>query len=413
MLRTSAIDYELPPELIATRAAEPRDAARLLVVRRSSPGEEHRHVRDLGQYLRRGDLLVLNTTRVLPARLIGTREETGARVQGLYVRTVQEPGSGLPPPPPPHAMTWHVLLKMRRFRAGTRVVLTDQYGGDSGVRLRLRERVGEGAGGDDEPGGGGWVVGVENAEGGAVTGSTVEVLERVGRTPLPPYILAARKQETAGASSDVVTERNSAPGEGADAIEDAADRRRYQTVYADAAQGASVAAPTAGLHFTPELLRELEHAGVQIAHVVLHVGLGTFKSVETEFVEDHPMHAEWCRLPAATAGRIIATRREGGRVIAVGTTAARTIESFGAIESAEGDKEHETRLLITPGYQFQNIDGLMTNFHLPRSTLMAMVSALLETSEINGVDRLQGLYATAIERGYRFYSFGDAMLVLP
>jgi S-adenosylmethionine:tRNA ribosyltransferase-isomerase len=226
------------------------------------------------------------------------------------------------------------------------------------------------------------------------------LLERVGLTPLPPYILAARRHQEVE-------------------VADEEDRAGYQTVYSRGAgagdERGSVAAPTAGLHFTPELLARLEAMGVERAAVTLEVGLGTFKPVEAEFVEDHAMHAEWCVVPRETARAISRARGRGGRVIAVGTTSARVLESFASVEEMleRGEAGVSTRILITPGYRFRNVDGLMTNFHLPRSTLMAMVAAFVERDGAgDGVARLRGVYREALERGYRFYSYGDAMIVL-
>lgn len=380
VLPTDALDYELPPELLATRAAEPRDSARLMVVSRSDPSRrEHRRVSELTEFLGVGDVLVFNTTRVLPARLEGVRVGTGGRVGGLYLG------------PGPGSDRWVVLLRAGHLRAGARVSLLTPGEEASGVELELESR-----GGED---GAGWVVRVIGGPAGP------ETLERVGRTPLPPYILHARKQH-------------------GERVGESADRDRYQTVYAGGTRAlerdgsvsvGSVAAPTAGLHFTPGLLERLRAAGVERAEVTLHVGTGTFKPVEAAVVEDHPMHAELCAMsPAAVS----AVRAPGKRVIAVGTTSARTLESYAA--AGEGGaalpETLSTRLLITPGYRWRWTRGLMTNFHLPRSTLMAMVASLLAGEGEDpraGVERLRGHYAEAIRERYRFYSFGDAMLVLP
>jgi S-adenosylmethionine:tRNA ribosyltransferase-isomerase len=372
---------------------------------------------------------------VLPARLLGVRADTGAKVQGLYVSPgsateseLRESGGDATDTERLHRgepIIWNVLLKMRRFRPGTSVTLIGADGQATGVSLRLLSR----AIGDDGAETGGWNVLVEGVEAGSVGSTTPEILSRVGHTPLPPYILSARKHlaET--------NENETDSDGGAVSIPDSADRERYQTVYADPAQGQSVAAPTAGLHFTPELLKNLQSLGVRTASVVLHVGLGTFKPVETEFVEQHPMHSEWCMLPAETSRAIIETRKRGGRVIAVGTTAARTLESFDELKTeadvsdtgtntplsqrggtqeapSQAGQSHHTRLLITPGYSFKHLDGLLTNFHLPRSTLIALVAALLGSDE-TGVPRLIEMYRSAIQHEYRFYSFGDAMLILP
>jgi len=349
MLRTDELDYDLPEGSIATRPASPRDSARLMVV--PGPGQpEHARVHDLPGFLRPGDLLVFNRSRVLPARFEGVRADTGGKVEGLYLRDGAEPG------------TWEVMLKARRFKVGMRIII-------EGAELELISR-----GSDDEPG----------ARLVRVHGDAARALEQAGLTPLPPYIRAARARK-------------------GEAVDDADDRAWYQTVYAR--EAGSVAAPTAGLHFTPELLAGLDAAGIRRATVLLHVGSGTFRGVETETVEAHPMHAERCAMDGDCRTEIEAAKARGGRVIAVGTTAARTLESLWAAGAAEAD----TRLLITPGYRWHVVDGLFTNFHLPRSTLMAMVGALLP----GGVARLRELYALAISEGYRFYSYGDAMLVLP
>lgn len=382
MLKTAELEYTLPERLIAVEPVEPRDSARLLVVRRSDPAfMEHRHVRDLPSLLNAGDLLVFNTTRVLPARFLGVRGDTRGQVEGLYLG------------PGPEVGTWEVLLKTRRFREGAPVILLARDGNpfrladpSRGVDLTLLRR--------SEAGTGGWIVRAEAVGSSGRTAltpeQTMEVLERAGLTPIPPYIRAARK-----AAGVEVSDEN--------------DRERYQTVYS--ASPGSVAAPTAGLHFTPGLLDRLAGAGIARADVTLHVGTGTFKPVETESVEEHPMHPEWCAIGAASLDAVREARGRGGRVIPVGTTSARTLESYAAaLESTGGAPESlQSRLLITPGYPWRWVDGLLTNFHLPRSTLMAMVAALLP----GGVEQLKRIYAEAIAREYRFYSYGDAMLILP
>jgi S-adenosylmethionine:tRNA ribosyltransferase-isomerase len=381
MLRTDDLDYHLPDELIATTPADPRDSARLMVLSRTDPGRlEHRLVRDLPEFLAR-DLMVVNATRVLPARFRGVREDTGGMAEGLFVES-GSPGA------------WTVLLKMRRMRPGVVVLLIDHEGKPCGVRLRLIERTGE----DN----GAWRVAVEDKHGASVAVAPPELLARIGLTPLPPYIRAARK----AGHLEVPDER---------------DRTTYQTVYAtdrgERPGCGSVAAPTAGLHFTPSLLERLAAKGVRRAEVTLDVGLGTFKPVEVEFIEQHPMHAEWCGVPEETAGAITAARQGGSRIIAVGTTSARTLESFESPEEMLRVHSKETRILITPGYRFRHVDVLMTNFHLPRSTLMAMVAAFLtppeSTTPQEGVARLKAAYEGAVREGYRFYSYGDAMLILP
>lgn len=384
MLRTSDLDYELPESAIATVPAHPRDSARLMVIRRATGDVEHRTVADLPDVLRGGDLLVRNSTRVLPARFRGVRLDTGGKVEGLYLQ--DEPGAD-------GAVRCRVLLKMRRHRAGAAIALESADGRESGLRMiveaQAASRGGEGPAAEDVAEGG-WIVRIQSD-----TGSAADWLARVGLTPLPPYILSARKKQE-------IT------------VPDADDRGAYQTVFAAEPPAAaarpehgSVAAPTAGLHFTPMLLSRLAERGVRTADVVLHVGLGTFKPVETEFIEQHPMHSEWCMVPGETAELIRAARASGGRVVAIGTTAARTLESFADLDTMAREGACSTRLLITPGYRWKHVDALLTNFHLPRSTLMAMVASLLP----GGIEQLRALYSDAIARGYRFYSFGDAMLV--
>jgi S-adenosylmethionine:tRNA ribosyltransferase-isomerase len=365
LLKTSELDYHLPEELIATTAAEPRDSARLMVVDRSDPKVLlHKRIRDLPALLHHGDLLVVNASKVLPARFEGRRAGTGGHLEGLYVRTV--------PGPERH---WQVLLRGKNMRSG--LVLEVGH-----LQLHLIEHAA------DEPGA--WVVAVRGA---APTESDADILARIGQTPLPPYILSARK------SRAVV-------------VGDSYDRERYQTVYAGSHSSASIAAPTAGLHFTPGLLTRLAEAGVGRAEVVLQVGTGTFKPVETQFVEEHQMHTERCSMSQEVLEAIRSTRQSTppGRVVCVGTTAARTVETYTArCERGNPPPFIDTRLLITPGYEWRWTDALLTNFHLPRSTLLAMVGAFLGD---DGVQRLKQIYKTAIEERYRFYSYGDAMLIL-
>ncbi|MGP1308901.1 MAG: tRNA preQ1(34) S-adenosylmethionine ribosyltransferase-isomerase QueA [Phycisphaerales bacterium] len=367
MLRTDALEYDLPDDLVATRPCEPRDAARLLVVSRDRP-ERHEtgRVRDLPRFLREGDLLVFNDSRVLPARLAGVRRNSGGRISGLFLRE-REDGR------------WEVMLKSNgRLRSGDAIDLVDAHDAPTGRSLTLVDRAEEG-----------WVVDPADEHGARVTAT--ECLARVGATPLPPYILGARQRRS-------------------ERVDDEADRAWYQTVYAQSAErAASVAAPTAGLHFTPALLDTLASKGVSSARVTLHVGAGTFKPVETETVETHPIHAEWAEVPADTLRAAARTRAAGGRVVCIGTTSARALESA-PVDTPDGQGWlGETRLLITPGYRWRRLDGLMTNFHLPRSTLLAMVAALFP----QGVSDLLPLYRHAVRERFRFYSYGDAMLILP
>lgn len=377
VLHTTELEYHLPEDRIAIEPASPRDSARLMVVARENGTViEHARVRDLSRFLRHGDVLVFNTTRVVPARLIGKREDTGGGVEGLFLS--RRPGHS--------GERWVTLLRAKKVRPGMRFVLEDERGHPSGVTLTAVEPV------EDELGA--WIVAVENPAGG-------DALERAGHTPLPPYIIRAREHAHREA-------------------EESADRDRYQTVYAD--RSGSVAAPTAGLHFTETLMAELARAGVERVDVTLHVGTGTFRPVEVSIVEEHPMHTEWCSMSKEAVRSVVRARLEGRRVIAVGTTGARTLESFAAeYESLRGAgaseseaiarlPEHlETKLLVTPGYRWRWVSGMMTNFHLPRSTLLAMVGAFLPGE---GLSTVRGLYGEAIREGYRFYSYGDAMLIV-
>ncbi len=372
-MRISELDYELPPSHIAVRPAEPRDQSRLMVVRRNDPGAtpEHRRFFNLVEYLRPGDLLITNNTRVLPAKL-ALRRRTGALIQGLFV---SEKAAGV----------WEVLLRTRgKVGAGEELL-----GGRFSVLLE--ERLGEGM----------WRVRVAPAL------PAAEILGEIGAIPLPPYI---------------EKERQAAPDPPGTNPEWAArDRDWYQTVFAQG-EAHSVAAPTAGLHFTPELLGKIDAMGVIRAQVELEVGPGTFLPVETETLEEHPMHRERYSVPAATIAAIRKQRADGGRIVVVGTTAVRTLETVAdeilvTFDSSPTDFKGETMLKIAPGFQFKLTDALITNFHLPRSTLMALVAAYFTrppaASASTGIDRLRDLYVEAIRENYRFYSYGDAMLILP
>lgn len=355
-MKLSDYDYTLPADRIAQAPAERRDAARLLVHDVDDDRTVHTTVAHIGEHLRAGDLLVLNDTRVLPAR-VAARRASGGAVQLLFL----EPDPGGP------AGAWSAMVQpARRLKVGESLRI--EGGGDLEARLVRRLEDGRtwsvllAPAGDQAPG----------------PGDVERLLEEVGRMPLPPYI-----------------ERS---GDGADAQ----DRERYQTVYA--ARPGAVAAPTAGLHFTQELLEDLRAAGVRTATVTLHVGAGTFLPMQSDDIEDHPMHAERFELPASTVDAVAAAQAGGGRVVCVGTTSVRVLESRadsdGALEAGAGS----TRLFLRPGSPFHVVDGLLTNFHLPKSTLLCLVSAFA------GRERVLGLYAEAIERGYRFYSYGDASL---
>jgi S-adenosylmethionine:tRNA ribosyltransferase-isomerase len=342
-LDTSAFDFRLPDRLIAQHAVEPRDRSRLMVVRRASGTWEHRIFADLPDLLGPGDVLVRNNTRVIPARLVGHREGTGGRWEGLYLRAL--PGG-----------SWEVLAKTRgRPIVGERVVV------GSGLGLTLEARLGEGR----------WAVrpgSVERPE---------RLLEEHGLVPLPPYI---RK-----------------------GVEATGDRARDQTDHA--AVPGTVAAPTAGLHFTPEVFDRLSRRGIERVDVTLHVGIGTFRPIEADRIDDHVLHAESAELSPEAAGTLNRRKLEGARIVAVGTTSARVLEaaaSSGRFEPFEG----ETALYLKPGHTFRGVDALLTNFHLPRSSLLVLVSALA------GVELVRAAYEEAVRREYRFYSYGDAMLIL-
>jgi S-adenosylmethionine:tRNA ribosyltransferase-isomerase len=361
----SDFDYHLPPELIAQTAIEPRDAARLLCCdpapAAGDAGVFHRQVRDLPELLQPGDLLVLNRTRVIPARLFGSKD-SGGRVEVLLIHPLPADTADPDHPRP----CWRAMVR-GKVRAGTAITLTD------GTEVRVQ-------------------VTLENGERDIAFPPGCDVLslcESIGHMPLPPYI---------------------------DRADTDLDRERYQTVFGD--RPASIAAPTASLHFTDELLARLDARGVARTFVHLAVGPGTFKPVQEEDITRHPMHAEHCECPQSAVDAIAACRARGGRVIAVGTTVVRTLETALRAEPDPGTmRAHEgwTQLYLYPPQTIRSVDGLLTNFHLPRSTLLMLVSCLLGTASAAGAgsQRLRALYAEAIRERYRFYSYGDAMLLLP
>lgn len=356
----SDFDYELPPELIAQTPIEPRDSSRLLVVNRATKALAHRHFYDIGDYMQPGDLLIANQSRVIPARLLGRREETGGAVEVLLLAERLDLGLD----------TWEALVRpARRLREGARIV----FGGDQGEHLAAEVLQRTDAGGRVVR----FMVKVEQAERGAFHSYQVrEIIDQLGQMPLPPYIR-----------------------------EKLADPERYQTVYARIS--GSAAAPTAGLHFTPQLLERLRKQGVRVGFVTLHVGLDTFRPVEADVVSEHKMHSEEIELDAPTAELINETRKAGGRVIAVGTTSVRVLESVATLhEGRIAPFTGYTSLFITPGRRFEVVDAMITNFHLPRSTLILLVSAFA------GRDLIRKAYDEAIRERYRFFSFGDAMLIL-
>jgi S-adenosylmethionine:tRNA ribosyltransferase-isomerase len=344
-------DYDLPSDLIAQEPCPERDQARLLVARRSDYAVEHHVFHALPALLNPGDLLVLNNTRVLPARLLGRRASTGGKWEGLFLGVLPDGA-------------WEMLCQTRgQLRSGETIVVEP-----GPLYLALVGRAPSGH----------WLARPDAA------GAPLELLERHGQVPLPPYIRKGRA--------------------------DQADRERYQTVFAQRA--GAVAAPTAGLHFTPRVFEALRERAIDWTFVTLHVGLGTFQPIQTSDVTQHPMHAEWGELSEATAEAIRACRARGGRVVAVGTTSVRVLETAAQGRGPETGPSPvqpwcgETRLFIYPPYSFRAVDALVTNFHLPRTTLLLLVSALA------GVDLLEEAYRTAIAHRYRFYSYGDAMLVL-
>jgi S-adenosylmethionine:tRNA ribosyltransferase-isomerase len=362
-MKTSEFEYNLPKELIAQTPMEPRDASRLLVLHRASGVMEHRVFRDIGEYLRPGDLLVANESRVIPARLYGRKAGSGGRVELLLVARRA-------------ADTWEALVRGRKLGVGAQIEVRDK-GQEAGEQSLAPVR--------------GEVVGVTDAGGRLVRFSPpIEpLLDRLGLVPLPPYIHTPL-----------------------------ADPERYQTVYARIR--GSVAAPTAGLHFTLELIQRLQAQGVRFAFVTLHIGLDTFRPIGEEEIEQHQMHAEYCAVGEEAVQAVRQTKAAGGRVIAVGTTAVRALESSTfQVSSSRLDSGNVklgtwnlepfadwTSLYICPGYQFRVVDAMITNFHLPRSTLLCLVSAFA------GRELILRAYAQAMRLGYRFYSFGDAMLLL-
>ena len=340
-MKTSDFDYDLPKELIAQDPLEDRSASRLMVLHRKSGTIEHRVFHDIVEYLRPGDCLVRNNTKVIPARLFGVREDTGATIELLLLKRREND-------------VWETLVKPgKKARTGTRLVFGDNH--LTGEIIDVLED-------------GNRLIQFH------YEGIFEEILDQLGQMPLPPYITHKLK-----------------------------DKNRYQTVYAK--YEGSAAAPTAGLHFTTELLQQIEQMGVSIARVTLHVGLGTFRPVKVDDVEQHHMHTEFYRVTKEAADQINQTKQAGGRIICVGTTSCRTIESAtddnGVIHPGEGD----TSIFIYPGYRFKMLDCLITNFHLPESTLLMLVSALA------GKEHIMAAYEEAVKERYRFFSFGDAMFI--
>lgn len=339
-MKTSDFYYDLPQELIAQTPLQRRDSSRLMTLDRHSGAIGHHHFYELPDFLREGDCLVLNNSRVLPARLIGHRETGGA----AEVLLLTDRGDNV----------WECLVRPgKKLRAGASVSF-----GDGQLTAQIQEVLPDG----------------NRLVHFQYEGIFLEILEQLGKMPLPPYIK-----------------------------EELADGERYQTVYSKVA--GSAAAPTAGLHFTPELLKQVEEKGVQLAYVTLHVGLGTFRPVKEEELETHDMHSEYCVIPPEAAEIINRTKERGGRVICVGTTSCRTLESFAEKDGRIVPQSGWTNIFIYPGYRFKCLDALITNFHLPESTLIMLVSALA------GREHTLAAYQEAVKERYRFFSFGDAMLI--
>ncbi len=352
MNNISDYDYELPTELIADQPAARRDESRLLVIDRQSGELTHRRITDLPELLSPGDTLVLNDTKVIPARLFGRRAATGGRWEGLFVGTTNEGD-------------WRLIGQTRgRLTAGEQIVITPAHdaNSDDELSLKLIEREAED---------GIWIARPESQN------DPHSLLAQFGTVPLPPYM--HRKLATE------------------------ADWSRYQTVYAR--HPGAVAAPTAGLHLTPELLADMQSNGITREFVTLHVGIGTFRPIAVESLSEHHMHSEWCELSPPSAENLRQSREQGGRIVAVGTTSVRVLESA-AQQGSIGEWQGETNLFIRPPYEFRAIDCLLTNFHLPKSTLLVLVSAFA------GADLIRRAYAEAVRERYRFFSYGDAMLIL-
>lgn len=340
-MNTSDFYYDLPEELIAQTPAEPRDSSRLLVYHRQDETVEHKVFRDIIDYLNPGDALVVNDTRVIPARLYGKKQSTGREVEFLLLNRLSKD-------------TWEAIMRPgKKLRIGDRVEFAED------LQAEILEKKEDG------------VTRVKFY----FEGLFEPLLERYGNMPLPPYI--TKRLE---------------------------DRQRYQTVYAK--ENGSAAAPTAGLHFTPELMEKIRQKGVDIIPVLLHVGLGTFRPVKVDNVENHKMHSEYYSISADSARRINETRKRGGRIIAVGTTSVRTLESVADEDGGVKEQSGNTEIFIYPGYRFKCVDALITNFHLPESTLLMLISAFM------GKEQALGLYRLAVQERYRFFSFGDAMLIV-
>ena len=339
-MKTADFDFQLPEELIAQTPLKQRDASRLLTLDKSTGAVEHHRFYDLPQFLQPGDCLVLNDSRVLPARLIGYRPTGGI----CEVLLLVDRGDHL----------WECLVRPgRKLKTGAQVIF-----GDGQLTATVEKELADG----------------KRTVRFHYQGIFLEILDQLGKMPLPPYIKTELE-----------------------------DQERYQTVYSKVV--GSAAAPTAGLHFTPKLLEQVQNLGVKICYITLHVGLGTFRPVKVEDIQDHEMHSEFCIISQETADIINETKKNGGRVICVGTTSCRTVEGFAAEDGTMSERSGWTNIFIYPGYEFKVMDALITNFHLPQSTLIMLVSALA------GRDHVLAAYQEAVQERYRFFSFGDAMMI--
>lgn len=348
-MRIEEFDYNLPNELIAQTPAEQRDSCRLMVLNREKQSIEHKHFYDILNYLNEGDCLVVNDSRVIPARMYGIKESTGAHIELLLIKRIEDD-------------KWESLVKPgKRLRPGDTVILDEKHNFKAHILGTYDENNGT------------RLIEFE------YDGIFMERLEEVGSMPLPPYIERAAAEE---------------------------DKEMYQTVYSKI--DGSVAAPTAGLHFTEDLLKKVEEKGVKIAYVTLHVGIGTFRPVKVDVIEEHKMHFEECSVSEETARIVNETIESGGRIISVGTTSTRTLESA-AEETPDGYRlkagDYSTGIFIYPGYSFKLVDALITNFHLPKSTLLMLISALYDR------EKILEAYEEAVKEKYRFFSYGDAMLI--
>ena len=384
--------YNLPKELIAQQPASPRDHSRLLVLDRASGRLEHRHFFDLPKYLRRGDLLVLNDTKVFPARLIGKKEKTGGRVEVFLLKKTDLTSFDYAQDRPTLSLPRRQAGWQRRGSkseaweclVGGKIKLVEQeiiFSKNLQGRIMTRKQDGS------------WLVSFN-----LVGNKFTKEIEKIGEVPLPPYI---KREKTSKA-----------------------DAARYQTIYADNKHFGSVAAPTAGLHFTPQLLKKIKARGVELVYLTLHVGLGTFLPVKTKNIIDHKMHEEWYEVNKKTLEVIVKAKNDNRRIVAVGTTSARVLESIfiqcqmsnvkcqnkSKIQKIQG----KTNIFIYPGYRFKVVDALITNFHLPESTLLMLVSAFAGQTDKNksaGLNKIKKTYRAAVKKSYQFFSFGDAMLI--